>query len=437
MKLIEQHAPPGLLQHARPCRADLPETVVGQRPVAADRDPPRQPGGRSTRRIEGAMADGKVRALVATASLDLGIDWGDIDLVIQMGAPKGSSRLLQRIGRANHRLDEPSRDDRPRQPLRISGGPAALTRSTTANSISFRHARRPCPACPGGCLRRTFRRGRASCRDPLRRALRGIKDETFREILNFVATGGYALRAYDRFRRIVEGSPGRWRLAKPAIAQQHRMNAGVIVEQPLLDVRFKGGRKLGTVEEGFGSTLPPATISSSPGSASKSSGSRTPTSSSRHRRRRRGSLPTAASACRCRPISPTASGNAGRSQRLAPLPRRRQRMARGAVGALAPAGTAPAAGRNLPARRPPLHGRLQLRGLERAPVARHAADQADGECRPEAARLRRQRLWLRLLRPRADHRPAIFVLARHPRTRIRRMGRTRPSCSRAPFARSP
>ena len=60
------------------------------------------------RKVEAAMADGKLRALVCTASLDLGVDWGDIDLVIQMGAPKGSSRLLQRIGRANHRLDEPS-----------------------------------------------------------------------------------------------------------------------------------------------------------------------------------------------------------------------------------------------------------------------------------------------------------------------------------------
>src|SRR5262245_66508261 len=61
------------------------------------------------RRVENAMASGHLRAVVCTSSLDLGIDWGDIDLVINVGAPKGASRLLQRIGRANHRLDEPSR----------------------------------------------------------------------------------------------------------------------------------------------------------------------------------------------------------------------------------------------------------------------------------------------------------------------------------------
>ena len=55
------------------------------------------------------MAAGRLRAVVCTSSLDLGIDWGDVDLVINVGAPKGASRLLQRIGRANHRLDEPSR----------------------------------------------------------------------------------------------------------------------------------------------------------------------------------------------------------------------------------------------------------------------------------------------------------------------------------------
>ena len=71
----------------------------------------RRGSGAGRRRIRSSpqSARGELRALVATASLDLGVDWGDIDLVVQMGAPKGSSRLLQRIGRANHRLDEPSK----------------------------------------------------------------------------------------------------------------------------------------------------------------------------------------------------------------------------------------------------------------------------------------------------------------------------------------
>jgi ATP-dependent Lhr-like helicase len=214
------------------------------------------------RRIEAAMAAGKVRALVATASLDLGIDWGDIDLVIQMGAPKGSSRLLQRIGRANHRLDEPSKG------MIVPG-----------NRFEYLEARAALDAIDDGELDpESFRPGTldvlaqhvlaVACAGPfeeeallaeIRSAApyAGLKTETFREILNFVATGGYALKAYDRFQRIVQDRPGHWRLARPAIALQHRMNAGVIVEQPLMDVRFKGGRKLGTVEEGFASTLAP------------------------------------------------------------------------------------------------------------------------------------------------------------------------------------
>jgi ATP-dependent Lhr-like helicase len=214
------------------------------------------------RKIEAAMAEGKVRALVATASLDLGIDWGDIDLVIQMGAPKGSSRLLQRIGRANHRLDEPSKG------MIVPG-----------NRFEYLEARAALDAIGDGELdQESFRPGTldvlaqhvlaVACAGPFdEKALlaeirsaspyAGLKDETFREILGFVATGGYSLKAYDRFRRIVEEVAGHWRLARPSIAQQHRMNAGVIVEQPLMDVRFKGGRKLGTIEEGFASTLSP------------------------------------------------------------------------------------------------------------------------------------------------------------------------------------
>jgi len=213
-------------------------------------------------KVEAAMAAGKLRGLVATASLDLGIDWGDVDLVIQMGAPKGSSRLLQRIGRANHRLDEPSEGI-----------------ITPGNRFEYLEARAALDAIDDGELDpEVFRPGALDVlaqhilamavaapfqQDELLAEIRsaapyaGLKQDTFEEILNFIATGGYALKAYDRFRRLVPEPGGTWRITKPAIAQQHRLNAGVIVEQPLLTVRFRNGRKLGTIEEGFASTLAP------------------------------------------------------------------------------------------------------------------------------------------------------------------------------------
>jgi len=217
------------------------------------------------RKVEAAMAAGKLRGLVATASLDLGIDWGDVDLVVQMGAPKGSSRLLQRIGRANHRLDEPSKG------IIVPG-----------NRFEYLEARAALDAIDDGELDpEVFRPGALDVlaqhilamavaapfqQDELLAEVRsaapyaGLKQETFDEVLNFIATGGYALKAYDRFRRLVPEASGVWRIARPQIAQQHRLNAGVIVEQPLLTVRFRNGRRLGTIEEGYASTLAPGDL---------------------------------------------------------------------------------------------------------------------------------------------------------------------------------
>jgi ATP-dependent Lhr-like helicase len=212
------------------------------------------------RKVEAAMAAGKLRGLVATASLDLGIDWGDVDLVVQMGAPKGSSRLLQRIGRANHRLDEPSEgmvvpgnrfeylearaaldaiDDGELDPENFRPG---------ALDVLAQHILAMAVAAP-------FEEGELLAEIRSAAPYAGLKDQIFTEVLNFIATGGYALRAYDRFRRLVREPDGRWRIARPQIAAQHRLNAGVIVEQPLLTVRFRNGRKLGTIEEGYASTL--------------------------------------------------------------------------------------------------------------------------------------------------------------------------------------
>jgi ATP-dependent Lhr-like helicase len=214
------------------------------------------------RKVEAAMAAGKLRGLVATASLDLGIDWGDVDLVIQMGAPKGSSRLLQRIGRANHRLDEPSKGVLvPGNRFEYLEGRAALDaiddgeldpevfRPGTLDVLA-QHILAMAVAAP-------FQQDELLAEVRSAAPYAGLQQETFEEILNFIATGGYALKAYDRFRRLVPEAGGIWRITKPAVAQQHRMNAGVIVEQPLLTVRFRNGRKLGTVEEGFASALAP------------------------------------------------------------------------------------------------------------------------------------------------------------------------------------
>ena len=214
------------------------------------------------RKVEAAMADGRLRALVCTASLDLGVDWGNVDLVVQMGAPKGSSRLLQRIGRANHRLDEPSKA------IVVPG-----------NRFEYLEARAALDAIEEGELDpESFRPGAidvlaqhvmaAACAAPFREEemldevrsaapYAGLSADLFSQILAYIENGGYALRAYDRFRRLTRDPDGTWRVSHPRFIQQHRMNAGIIVDAPLLDVRFRNGRKLGTVEEYFASTLSP------------------------------------------------------------------------------------------------------------------------------------------------------------------------------------
>ncbi|WP_439649548.1 ligase-associated DNA damage response DEXH box helicase [Hephaestia mangrovi] len=212
------------------------------------------------RKVEGAMAAGRLRALVATASLDLGVDWGDVDCVIQMGAPKGASRLTQRIGRANHRLDEPS------EAILVPG-----------NRFEYLEARAALDAVEAGELdNEPFRAGgldvlaqhvmACACaapfreeelRDEVRSALpySALTDAAFARVLGFIQDGGYALKAYDRFKRLTQDPDGTWRVSHPNFVKQHRLNAGIIVEATMLNVRFKNGRHLGKVEEGFAATL--------------------------------------------------------------------------------------------------------------------------------------------------------------------------------------
>lgn len=214
------------------------------------------------RKVEAAMAAGKLRALVATASLDLGVDWGDVDCVVQMGAPKGSSRLLQRIGRSNHRLDESS------EAVIVPG-----------NRFEYLEARAALDAVVAGELDPDIFRAGAldvlaqhimacACAAPFRQEemldevrsalpYSALETETFERVLSFIRDGGYALKAYDKFKRLTQDADGSWRVSHPSFVAQHRLNAGIIVEATMLTVRFKNGRTLGKVEEAFAASMSP------------------------------------------------------------------------------------------------------------------------------------------------------------------------------------
>jgi ATP-dependent Lhr-like helicase len=225
------------------------------------------------RRVEDAMSAGKLRAVVCTSSLDLGVDWGDVDLVVNVGAPKGSSRLLQRIGRANHRLDEPSKA------VLVPANRFEVLECSAALAAVRDNAQDTPPARTGALdVLAQHIMGRA-CGEPF------LADELYEEVraaalytqlprsdfdaaLDFVATGGYALRAYERFAKIRQDKNGRWRVTHPMTAQRYRMNIGTIVEADMLKVRLvrsrasktmipRGGRLLGQIEEYFIETLSP------------------------------------------------------------------------------------------------------------------------------------------------------------------------------------
>lgn len=232
------------------------------------------------RKVEDAMSAGRLRGVVCTSSLDLGVDWGDVDLVVNIGAPKGSSRLMQRIGRANHRLDEASRA------VLVPANRFEVLECRVAIDAIAENAQDTPPLRTGaldvlaqhvlGCAC-----GEPFFSDELYREVRtaapyaDLSRQDFDDVVDFVASGGYALKTYERFARIKQDKEGRWRVANPKVRQSYRMNVGTIVEDDMLKVRLvrsrggqgksggstgviaRGGRLLGEIEEAFIEGLSP------------------------------------------------------------------------------------------------------------------------------------------------------------------------------------
>ncbi|WP_146688939.1 ligase-associated DNA damage response DEXH box helicase [Bradyrhizobium canariense] len=227
------------------------------------------------RKVEDAMAAGKLRGVVCTSSLDLGVDWGDVDLVINIGAPKGSSRLMQRIGRANHRIDEASRA------VLVPANRFEVLECRVAIDAIAENAQDTPPLRIGALDVLAQHVLGCACGEPFlsdelysevltAAPYSGLTRSDFDDVVDFVATGGYALKTYERFARIKQDKANnpdsRWRVANPRVRQSYRLNVGTIVEDTMLKVRLvrsrgggsgstgalgRGGRMLGEIEEAF------------------------------------------------------------------------------------------------------------------------------------------------------------------------------------------
>ena len=207
------------------------------------------------RKVESLMSLGKIDCVVATSSLDLGIDWGDVDLVVQIGSPKGISRFLQRIGRSNHRFDEPS------NALLVPSNRFEYLECLSAiNSIKNKFLDETKEKKGSLDVLAQHILG-VACSEPFQvdelynqvinawpyRNLTKIK---FFEVLEFVKNGGYSLKHYEQYSKIGVNKDKFYAIKNKSVRNRYRLNVGTIVESYMLKVKL-GNRTLGQVEEWF------------------------------------------------------------------------------------------------------------------------------------------------------------------------------------------
>lgn len=222
------------------------------------------------RKVEAAMAAGRLKAVVCTSTLDLGIDWGAVDNVVCIGAPKGAARLVQRIGRANHRLDEPSNAMLvPANRFEVleceAAREAVIAGELDGDRLKIGSLDVLAQHVLGMACGANFFEDDLYAEVISAAPYRGLPRDDFSRVVDFVATGGYALKRYDRYAKLRKTPDGEWRLAHPRLAQNYRLNAGTIVEDPMIDIRLQskgrplgaGGRTLGQMEEYFIEQLAP------------------------------------------------------------------------------------------------------------------------------------------------------------------------------------
>lgn len=211
---------------------------------------------------EQGLRDGSVRCVVATSSLDLGVDFPAVDRVLQVGSPKGMARLMQRAGRSRHRPGESSRITCiPTHALELIEY-AAVRRAIAAGRIESRPpprlsldvlAQHCVTLALGGGFEPTSLLAEVRGTD----AFASLSEAQWDAVLAFIVQGGQALKRYPDFRRVVRDEDGRYRVIDRRIALRHRLSIGTITADGAIQVRFLRGGHLGSVEESFISRLRP------------------------------------------------------------------------------------------------------------------------------------------------------------------------------------
>jgi ATP-dependent Lhr-like helicase len=211
--------------------------------------------------VETGLKQGTLICVVATSSLDLGVDFSPVERVLQIGSPKGVARLLQRAGRSGH---SPGRASRvtcvPSHAFEFIET-AAARRAAAARQIESRRAvDKPLDVLVQHLV--TIAAGEGFIEEELLAevrssvAYRELTREEWDWALDFVVKGGEALKAYPEYRK-VQWQEARFRVTDTAIARRHRMSIGTIVADASMEVRFMNGSRLGHVEESFIARLSP------------------------------------------------------------------------------------------------------------------------------------------------------------------------------------
>ena len=210
------------------------------------------------KKVEKEIVEGHVECVVATSSLDLGLDWGNIDLVMQIGAPKGVARLVQRIGRANHTINTPSR---------------AILVPTNCFEYVECIAAKKCVELNfledeiysegsldvlaqhivGVAISQKFKKEDLYKQIKEAWPYRNLNIEDFEKTLSFVENGGYSLQAYEEYSRLRRDGEY-YEIRDKSLVTKYKMNIGTIVEAEMLRLRV-GNRYLGNIEEWFISGL--------------------------------------------------------------------------------------------------------------------------------------------------------------------------------------